>query len=193
MLPEQHNHEREKRLTNAVKTDRTQWLNNMLDKEHWKEIRKLRKSFCPKQGRPKKGQDVVESNPRADVLAKHFETVQWCSRFTTGAGGDRLEPPLPMWQDDITVEEMIFAATTLKNRKATGKDNMPAEFWKTCCQWGVCLCDKVRCNGHVPDGHTSEPRPQHFSISQGCPLYPYPPDWGGRGTYVRYILASYLP
>ena len=47
---------------------------------------------------------------------------------------------------------------TLKNRKATGKHNMPAEFWKTICvqdslscQWAVCLCNKVWCSGHVPD------------------------------------------
>ena len=93
-----------------------------------KEIRKLRKGFCPKQGRLKNGQDVVESNLRADVLAKHFETVQWCNRFTTGASCDRLGPPLPVLPDDITVEEAISAAKTLKNRKATGKYNMPAEF-----------------------------------------------------------------
>ena len=150
----QHNH---KSIKFAVKTDRTQWLNNMLAKGDWKEIRKLRKPFCPKQGRLKDGQDVVESNLRADVLAKHFETVQWCNRFTTGASCDRLAP-LPISQDDITVEEVISAAKTLKKRKATGKDNMPAEFWKTicvqdslCCQWAVCLCNKVWCSGHVPD------------------------------------------
>ena len=161
----QHNHELEKHLTKnikfAVKTDRTQWLNNMLAKGDWKEIRKLRKGFCPKQGRLKDGQDVVESNLRADVLAKHFETVQWRNRLTTGASCDRLGPPLPVSQDDITVEEVISAAKTLKNRKATGKDNMPAEFWKTICvqdslccqrcQWAVCLCNKVWCSGHVPD------------------------------------------
>ena len=92
----QHNHELEKRRTKsikfAVKTDKTtQWLNNnMLAKGDWKEIRKLRKGFCPKRGRLKHGQDVVESNLRADVRAKHFETVQWCNRLTTGTSGDRL-------------------------------------------------------------------------------------------------------
>ena len=51
---------------------------------------------------------------------------------------------------NITVEEVITAAKTLKNRKATGGDNMPAEFWKTICvqdsltcQWAACLCNKV--------------------------------------------------
>ena len=82
--------------------------NNMLAKGEWKEITKLRKGFCPKQGRLKDGQDVVESNLRADVLAKHFETVQWCNRFTTGASGDRLGPPWPVSQDDITVDEVIL-------------------------------------------------------------------------------------
>ena len=70
----------------------------------------------------------MESNLRADVLAKQFETVQWCNRFTTGDSGDRLGPPLPVSQGDITVEEVIYAAKTLKNRKATGKNNLPAEF-----------------------------------------------------------------
>ena len=121
----QRNHELEKHLTKsikfAVKTDRTQWLNNMLAKGDWKEIRKLRQGFCPKQGRLKDGQDVVESNLRADVLAKHFETVQWCNRFTTGASGDRRGPPLPVSQDDITVEEVISAAKTLKKPEGDGE------------------------------------------------------------------------
>ena len=82
--------------------------NNMLAKGEWKEITKLRKGFCPKQGRLKDGQDVVESNLRADVLANHFETVQWCNRSMTGASGDRLGPPLPVSQDDITVDEVIL-------------------------------------------------------------------------------------
>ena len=93
----QHNYELEKELTKnirtAVKKDRTQWLNNMLATGDWKEIRKLRKGFCPKQGRLKDGHEVVESNLRADVLAKHFETVQWCNRGTTEPNGDRLGPP----------------------------------------------------------------------------------------------------
>ena len=158
----QHNYELEKELTKnirtAVKKDRTQWLNNMLATGDWKEIRKLRKGFCPKQGRLKDGHEVVESNLRADVLAKHFETVQWCNRVTTEPNGDRLGPLLPVSQENITAEEVITAAKALKNRKAMGGDNMPAEFWKTICvqdsltcQWAVCLCNMVWCNGHVPD------------------------------------------
>ena len=79
----QHNHELEKHLTKstrfAVRTARTQWLNMRTitcllrgNGRKYKEITKLRKGFCPKQGRLKDGQDVVESNLRADVLAKHF-------------------------------------------------------------------------------------------------------------------------
>jgi len=110
----------------AVNTDRTQWFNNMLAKGDWKEIRQLRKGFCPKHGRLKNGQDVVESNLRADVLAKHFESIQWCNRFTTETSGARLGP-LPVSQDDITVEELVVTAKILKNGKATGRDDMPAD------------------------------------------------------------------
>ena len=128
----QHNHELEKHLTKsikfAVKTDRT--LNNMLAKGDWKEIRKLRKGFCPKQGRLKDGQEVVENTLRADVLAKHFETVQWCNRFTTGASCDRLGPPLPVSQDDITVEEVISAAKTLKTGRQRGNTTCLQNFGK---------------------------------------------------------------
>ena len=99
----------------------------MLAKGDWKEIRELRKGFCPKPGRLKNGQDIVESNLRANVLAKHFDSIQWCNRFTTETSGERLGP-LPMSQDDITVEEVITAAKTLKNGKATGRDNMLAEM-----------------------------------------------------------------
>ena len=60
------NHEVEKELTksskNAVKTDRTQWPNNILATGDCKEkIRKEIENKWPKQGRLKDGHDVVES------------------------------------------------------------------------------------------------------------------------------------
>ena len=124
----------------------------MLAKGDWKEIRELRKGFCPKPGRLKDGQDIVESNLQANVLAKHFGSIQWCNRFTTETSGEMLGP-LPVSQDDITVEEVITAAKTLK----TGRQRGEITCLQRCvqdsltCQWAVCLCNKVWCSGHVPD------------------------------------------
>ena len=92
----------------------------MLAKGDWKEITELRKRFCPKPGRLKDGQDIVESNLQANVLAKHFESIQWCNRFTTETSGEMLGP-LPVSQDDITVEEVITAAKTLKTGRQRGE------------------------------------------------------------------------
>ena len=52
--------------------------------------------------------------------------------------------------DEISSQEMIIAAKSLKNKTASGHDGLPVEFWKAicredtpACKWAVLLCNRV--------------------------------------------------
>ena len=91
----------------------------------------------------------------ADTLINNWNTmVSKCGQ----RNGDTLTFPLKVSQDHITFGEVIATTKTFKNRQATGRDNLPAEFSTTICvhesltcQWAVCFGNKVWCSGHVPD------------------------------------------
>ena len=90
--------------------------------------------------------------------------------------GDRLRFPLEVSQDHITFGEVIATAKTFKNRQATGRDNLPAEFSTTICVhesltslWAVCFGKKV---GAVGMFRTTGMKRwcNQFSIQAGDPV-----------------------
>ena len=74
---------------------------------------------------------VVGSNEKACTLADHFEHIQWACKFCTLAPqrvpiGDELH----VNTDLIDKGELYDAVKHLKANKASGDDDIPAEFWK---------------------------------------------------------------
>ena len=143
----------EKQLTAAIKA-------NLLKHGDWREIRKLKKTFCPKQGRELNSEGgVVDSNARAEALAEFFAEKQWCPRNITPPNfQDTSWTTLEVDHGDITGEEVIAAAKLLRRRKACGSDDLPPEFWKAicntsspACRWAVLLCNKIWRHADVPD------------------------------------------
>ena len=67
-----------KRIKNAIRRDKRRYWAEQLEKEDWKEVKSTKKPFMPRQTkiRDKKGL-IVTSEKRPDVLADHFESVQW--------------------------------------------------------------------------------------------------------------------
>ena len=148
------------RVKASVKADRTRWLEDSLATGDWTQIRQLRKSVVPRQGRLQNlGGELVDSDTRADTLAEYFSRVQWAVRPTTVAGfSDSLGAALPVSCQDITEDEVVRAAAKLKAGRATGKDDVPAEFWKAvcireteACRWAVALCNKCWRDREVPE------------------------------------------
>eukprot|EP00959_Pyramimonas_sp_CCMP1952_P245989 5141387-Pyramimonas_sp.AAC.1 len=67
-----------KRIRASVARDRARWLGELTQNGDWAQIRKRRRGFCPARGRLRDGAgDLVDSDNRADALAKHLEAVQW--------------------------------------------------------------------------------------------------------------------
>ena len=74
-------HDEEKRSAKAfrasISRDRAAWLEELTTTGDWKQIRKLRKGFCPKQGRLRDlDGNLVDSDQRAETLANYLEKVQ---------------------------------------------------------------------------------------------------------------------
>ena len=154
----------EKRLnTNvkqSVKKDRNDWLDGLLEKGPWDQIKSVRKGVCHKQGRLRNmaGQ-LVSSEDRAETLAEYLENVQWAVRPTTcSLPQQRLGAELPVKVSAISEDEVVHAGRRLKREKACGNDGLAPEFWKaicekgtTACRWALELCQQCWDNGCVPE------------------------------------------
>ena len=103
----------------------------MLQHGDWDAIRKLRK---PRQAKCRKlrnaAGDLVESSQWADTMANHLEEVQWRVRLAGLVDGPQLGPDLAVAEGDFTKAEVKLVLQQLKTKRASGPDEIPAEFWK---------------------------------------------------------------
>ena len=75
--------------------------------------------------------NLVESCDWANTMALHLEQLQWQVRPAGLVDGPLLGDTLPVKENDFTKDEVKTAALKLKKHKATGQDEMPAEYWQT--------------------------------------------------------------
>ena len=135
-------------------------MNQLTATGSWSEIRKLRKGTTPKQGRLKNDAgDLVESDGRADTLAKYLESVQWAVRpLAEAPPWEAIFGHLPVNLGPIAETVVVKAAAGMKREKAAGLDNIPAEIWKACAvpgshvvRWLVQFCNTCWQATDVPD------------------------------------------
>jgi len=130
-----NDYEKEQRLHKAArasaKKDRTVWLDKMLEDGDWTQVRKLRNpkraKFCKLRGQ---GGELVESDKWADTMADHLEKLQWRVRPMGDVSGPQLGPTLPVLLENFTESEVDLVLKKLKTKRASGPDEIPAEFWK---------------------------------------------------------------
>ena len=71
-----------KRVKTFAKQDKNKWLNEALATGDWKEVRRYKSGKTPSPGRLKDDQGkLVNSEERAETLAKFLETTQWKIQF----------------------------------------------------------------------------------------------------------------
>ena len=103
--------------------------------------------------------ELVSSEQRAETLAEYLEKVQWAVRpMQPFQHSDHLGAELMVETGAITEAEVVKAGRSLNKHRASGKDSIPPEFWKTvtvqgskACQWAVALCQKCWEVGAVPE------------------------------------------
>ena len=137
-------------IKKAVRLDRRAWLDSMAASKDWSQLRQLRKRPAPRQGRLRNFQgELVSSEERADTMAKHLETVQWAVRpVTVAPARPDIGCSLPVALSEFSLQEVRAAAKKLRTKRATGVDDIPAEFWRTLCaadspaaEWVVQFCN----------------------------------------------------
>ena len=82
-------------------------------------------------------------------MAKHLETVQWAVRpVTVAPARPDIGCSLPVALSEFSLQEVRAAAKKLRTKRATGVDDIPAEFWRTLCaadspaaEWVVQFCN----------------------------------------------------
>jgi hypothetical protein len=157
----------EKRLSKLAKKsarqDRREWLTDIAGANSWEQVRKLRRKTCHKQGRLKdlNGQ-YVDSDERAQTLATYLQEVQWAVRPATLIDAPPLFAELPVERGPISLKELRLAIVALRDKKASGPDGCPVEFWKAVVDspgpnlsegaaWLLELCNKVWLGSSVPE------------------------------------------
>ena len=100
---------------------------------------------------------LVESTDRADAMADFFEKVQWKVRPATLTDEPPLGDQLPVDEAPFSTQEVGMTISALKWEKASGPDDIPAEYWKSIAQtpgglqWLTNLCNACWETGAIPE------------------------------------------
>ena len=145
-VKERHLH---KAIRKAAKVDRGRWMDSLLQDGDWNEIRKLRRPASVRGGclRDETGQRT-ESTAWAETMAKHLEDVQWRVRPAALVDGPMLGPELPVKLETFSNVEVKETIDKLKKKRASGPDDVPAEYWQAVADttdglsWLTRLCNE---------------------------------------------------
>jgi hypothetical protein len=133
-------------------------MDRMLEEGDWNQIRNLRNPKRLKCHRLKNAEgQFVESDEWADTMAAHLETIQWRVRPMGRVDGPALGAELPINVQEFTEKEIRVAVNKLKRRRASGPDEIPAEFLKAVADcpsgmlWLVDFCNACWNGEEIPE------------------------------------------
>eukprot|EP00959_Pyramimonas_sp_CCMP1952_P463773 9485496-Pyramimonas_sp.AAC.1 len=102
--------------------------------------------------------DLVGNTQRADeIMAEYLEKVQCKIRPAELLDDDPIAEPLPNLKANFTTDELIKTIHKLKRGKASGVDDIPAEYWKAIAtdpgglEWITDICNKCWKEEGVPE------------------------------------------
>ena len=130
----------------------------MLQDGNWHHIRKIRN---PRRARSAKlrnsAGEIVESDLWADTMADHFEKIQWRVRPAGLVEGQPLGTELPVLLSRFSATEVDVVIQKLKRKRASGPDEVPAEFWQAVAETPeglasiTALCNSCWTKEQIPD------------------------------------------
>jgi hypothetical protein len=131
-------------VRNSVRTDRSSWLNAAIADGTWASIRSSLRPRRRKQGRLRNATgELVSSESRAETMAAYLEQVQWKVRPATVIDEPTLGPPLPVIELPFGELEVGASIRRMAKNKATGPDDVPAEYWQRLADNAVALAIAV--------------------------------------------------
>jgi len=87
--------------------------------------------------------ELVSSESRAETMAAYLEQVQWKVRPATLIDEPPLGPPLPVIELPFGELEVGASIRRMAKNKATGPDDVPAEYWQRLAENAVALAIAV--------------------------------------------------
>ena len=146
----------------SARRDRRDWLTELAGSASWDRVRKLKQKVSHNQGRLKCASGtLVASDERAQTFADYLQDVQWAVRPATLNDGAPLHAELPVADGPISLQELRLAIKALREKKATGPDGHPLEFWSAVVDspgpaleegsaWLLEMCNKAWLGERVP-------------------------------------------
>ena len=186
----QNNFEMEKSthklIKKQVKKDRSCWLDEMISTGGWKDIKRFRKIVKRKtHNRQLRNTDgsIIEESQRSQSMAEYFETYQWHVRpdCIISEKSTLFATELPISNNRISLEELRIIIQHLKNDKATGLDEIPAEIWKAIAEdndallYLVEICNECWNNRKIPKSWHKANIVSLFKKGDANSLYNYRP------------------
>ena len=169
-----------KEVRKAAKLDRTRWLDKLLEDGDWQQIRKIRQLRKLRGGRLRNAKgELVESSEWPDTMADHLEHIQWHVRPAGAVDGPSLGEELPVNVRKFTEMEVEKVIVQLKQKRASGPDDIPAEYWQAVAEtedgitWITALCNKCWEHEEMPeDWHSANVTSLHKKGSvEDCDNY----------------------
>jgi len=133
-------------------------MDKLLEDGDWQQIRKIRQPRKLRGARLRNVQgELVESCEWPDTMADHLEHIQWHVRPAGAVDGPSLGAELPVSVDKFTEMKVQRVIGQLKRKRASGPDDIPAEYWKSVAEtkggitWITALCNKCWENEEMPE------------------------------------------
>ena len=158
-----------RQIRQAARQDKTDWIKqqvmNTADspsaKEKWQWIKRIKKDYSPKCITLKNSNGtVVNTLKQADTFADYLEQQQWKPPPTAQYQGETsaIGAPAPVDMSTVTLKELQQLRTAMKNNKATGTDNIPAEAYKWLADDNLAymqaLFNQILSTGEIPQEWT---------------------------------------
>eukprot|EP00959_Pyramimonas_sp_CCMP1952_P312434 6539590-Pyramimonas_sp.AAC.1 len=120
-----------RKVRRSAKADKTKWLNDCIQTGTWDDLKLIRKTRRPTQSSLRNAAGVLTpSEEKADTMAEYLERVQWRVRPAGCTDGPPLGPALNVNEDAFSAEEVKAVIRKMRNNRAAGGDDIPAEYFK---------------------------------------------------------------
>jgi len=153
-----------KDIRRAAKKDKANWLKEQLDhsaqaltaRDKWAWIKRLKKPYTGRSISLKnKRGEVVNTFSQADTFAEYLAHSHWCPPPHPYTGSTQpIHTDSPVSMNPVTITELQKILGRVKNHKAPGPDNIPAEAYKwmdeTSLQQLATLFNRIISTGQIP-------------------------------------------
>ena len=129
-----------RQVRRSAKADKTKWLSDCIKSGSWDDLQIVRKQRRPTQSSLRNASGVLTaSDEKADTMAEYLESVHWRVRPADVLDAPALGPKLQVDEGAFTESEVKSVISSLRNNRAAGGDDIPAEFWKALTRSRECL------------------------------------------------------